>query len=140
MTLVEWKPEFSLGIPAVDHEHRELIALINELHAGLETAAGRDSVIAFFGEIYARISAHFALEEAIMRERAYDQYGEHKAQHEDLLDQIRDIMDDFEAGAYDDYQDRLSSALAAWFTDHFKTHDSRLHRMLGDAHPWIGEI
>jgi hemerythrin len=140
MTLVEWKQEFSLGIPAVDHEHQELIALINDLHAGLETASGRDAVIAFFGEIYARISAHFALEERIMRERGYDQYAEHKAQHEALLDEIRDIMDDFEAGAYDDYEDRLSSALAAWFTDHFKTHDARLHRMLGDAHPWASEI
>ena len=31
MKLIEWRDKFQLGIPAVDHEHRELINLINEL-------------------------------------------------------------------------------------------------------------
>ena len=31
-----------------------------------------------------------------MRERRYDQLIQHKADHERLLDEIRDIMDDFE--------------------------------------------
>jgi len=31
MTLVAWKPEFKLGIAAVDHEHEELIGLLNDV-------------------------------------------------------------------------------------------------------------
>jgi hemerythrin len=39
-------------------------------------------------------SAHFALEERFMREHGYDQLALHKADHERLLDEIREIMDD----------------------------------------------
>ena len=31
MTLIEWKEQYSLGVPAVDHEHRALVDLINSI-------------------------------------------------------------------------------------------------------------
>ncbi len=140
MTLVEWKPSFKLGIPAVDYEHEEMIALLNELHDGLNAGLDVEAVGAFLGEVYTRIAAHFALEERIMREHKYDQYDEHKVDHESLLDEIRDIMDGQEDGAFETLEDRLSASLQAWFTNHFKTHDARLHTMIGDVFPGIEEI
>jgi hemerythrin len=131
MVLVEWRDEFRVGIPEVDHEHRELIELINTLHAQTVQDGDRDAVLQFLGEVNAKIGAHFALEEKIMRERGYDQLAEHKADHERLLDGIRDIMDDYESNAYPDYGAALSSHLKDWFTEHFKTKDARLHKMLG---------
>lgn len=127
MALIEWRDEFSVGVAAVDHEHRELIALINDAHAAL--GVGDEGVSEFLGEIYARISAHFALEERMMRERRYDQYREHKEDHEKLLDDLRDIMDDHERQR--DYDEtRLAERLGGWFGVHFKTHDARLHKHL----------
>jgi len=52
------------------------------------------AVMDFLGELYARIAAHFALKEKIMRDNGYDEYHDHKADHERLLDDIRDLMDD----------------------------------------------
>ena len=131
MTLVVWRDEFRTGIASVDHEHEALIALLNELHGEIQGGADDDAVADFLGEVYAQISAHFALEEKIMRERGYDQYADHKADHEALLDGIRDIMDEQARGAYTDYDEVLSAHLQSWFTQHFKTKDARLHRMLG---------
>lgn len=131
MTLIAWRPEFETGIADVDHEHRELVDLINELHAALEAGASKDEVAKFLGEVFARISAHFALEETIMRKHHYDEYVEHKADHEKLLDDIRDIMDAHAADAYFDYRDALASAVRDWFVEHFKTKDARLHKKLG---------
>jgi hemerythrin len=128
MALIDWREEFSVGVAAVDHEHRELIALINEAHASVG-AAGDDGVSAFLGEIYARIAAHFALEERIMRERHYDQFAAHKTDHEHLLDDLRNMMDDYEREQrYDDAH--LAERLVEWFGNHFKTHDARLHKHL----------
>ena len=130
MVLVEWKEEFSLGVPAIDYEHRELIELLNALHAHLSDRNSATAVIDFLGDIYAKIGAHFALEEKLMRERNYDHYEEHKADHERLLEEILDIMDDYETdGILDD--NTLSNRLSDWFTIHFKTHDARLHTHLG---------
>jgi len=131
MTLIEWRKEFETGVADVDHEHRELIDLINELHVKLGNADSRETVSAFLGEVFARISAHFALEETVMRKHDYDQYSEHKTDHEKLLDDIRDIMDDYESGQYLDFEEALSRAVRDWFVDHFKTKDARLHKMLG---------
>jgi hemerythrin len=37
MGLLKWEKRYSVGIEAVDHEHRELVDLINRLHdAALE--------------------------------------------------------------------------------------------------------
>ncbi len=129
MPLIDWRDEYEIGVPAVDHEHRELIGLINRLHDDMLVWDSDVTVSEYLGEIYARISAHFALEERIMRDARYDQYVEHKADHEKLLDDIRDIMDDYEdRHRYND--ETLAQRLHGWFGVHFKTHDARLHRKL----------
>ena len=131
MSLIEWRKEFETGIADVDHEHRELVDLINELHEALRVDADRDTISNFLGEVFARISAHFALEETVMRKHRYDEYEAHKAEHEKLLDEIRDIMDAHEASDSADYQSTLSTTIRDWFVNHFKNKDARLHRLLG---------
>ncbi len=129
MSLIEWKPEYSVGNAAVDHEHGEMITLINDLHDTMKEQATQDHVVECLGEIYARISAHFALEEKIMRDAHYADYLSHKDDHEALLDQLASIVDGVEDdGSYD--EERLSASLERWFSEHFRTHDAKLHRKL----------
>ncbi len=129
MSLIAWDEKFSVGVAAVDHEHRELIGLVNAAYERLRLPDMEGEIMDFLGDIHAKISAHFALEEQIMRAKNYDQYAEHKADHERLLDEIRDIMDDYED---DDFfsEDQFAQQLGSWFTGHFRTHDARLHRQL----------
>ena len=129
MSLIEWDEKYSVGVAAVDHEHRELIGLVNEAHDRLMRPGGEEAAMDFLGEIFARISAHFALEEKIMRARNYDRYDEHKTDHERLLDEIRDMMDDYEDGELFS-EERFAQQLKTWFAEHFRTHDARLHRRL----------
>jgi hemerythrin len=130
MGLLHWEDRYSVGIAAVDHEHQELIELINRLYAEAVAQRSKDAVVGFFGDLFMAISAHFALEERFMRERSYDHLTQHKNDHERLLDEIRDIMEDYEAS--DKFDERLlADALDAWFSRHFETHDARLHKALG---------
>ena len=127
MVIIEWSSEFELGIPDIDQEHRALIAHINELHAGIESGAENDRVLTGLREIYRQISEHFANEEKHMREVRYMAYAEHKEDHEILLDDLRDIMEQVETdGGYP--KGRLSRDLVYWFSEHYRTHDARLHR------------
>jgi len=128
MSLIEWKPEFSLGVPSVDHEHREMIELVNRLYETVYRANPAHAAADFLGEIYARIAAHFALEERLMHEQGYDEFPAHKADHERLLDELRDIMDHEEDHGFE--PDELSRRMSDWFTNHFRTHDARLHHQL----------
>jgi hemerythrin-like metal-binding protein len=126
MTLIEWKEQYSLGVPAVDYEHRELVDLINELYGNVTGSGTKITVLDFLGELYTRIAAHFALEEKVMRDNDYDEYVDHKTDHERLLDDIRDLMDDYEDGVNVDVE-AFGKRLDEWFSEHFRTRDARLH-------------
>lgn len=133
MTPLEWKPEYSVGVEAVDHEHRELIDLVNRIGEALMSGRPMAEVEAVFGDLFRAISSHFALEERFMREHGYDQLAQHKADHERLLDELRDTMDDHHDGLEGSVE-RLTEAVGAWFAVHFQTHDARLHSRLS-GHP-----
>ena len=130
MGLLHWEKRYSVGIDAIDHEHRELVDLINRLYEEAHARGSKVAVLGFFGDLFQAISAHFALEERVMRERSYDQLMQHKNDHERLLDEIRDIMEDYEVTDLLDEQ-LLSQRLDAWFSRHFETHDARLHHAFG---------
>jgi len=131
MAIIEWRNEFRTGNPAVDHEHQQLIADINRVYDSMRDGPPENETLCALGDLFAHISAHFALEEAVMREQLYDDYQPHKDDHENLLDQIRDIMDAYEAGAFADQRDEFGVNLRDWFGDHFGTMDARLHNALG---------
>lgn len=130
MPLIEWRDEYRTGIGGVDYEHEELIRQINAVYDAVENRGEREHVIDSLGEIYGSIAAHFALEEQLMLRHRYEHYPEHRADHNRLLDDIRDITEEFERSVELD-DDRLRQKLADWFQQHFKTHDSRLHKMSG---------
>jgi hemerythrin len=130
MALLEWKPEYSVGNISIDHEHEHMIQQINTLYEQLLEPVNAGNVEAVLGEIHADISAHFALEERLMRKADYVEYADHKEDHEDLLDQIHDLIDSFvddpQAG-----QKLLKTQLSGWFGRHFSSFDARLHKQLG---------
>ena len=130
MSLLQWKQEYSVGIDAMDDEHREMIDLINVIYEKLESGSDPDEVDDCLGDVYNAISMHFALEENLMRGNRYSEYQAHKDNHEELLDQIRDLMDDFHEDPRSG-RARLEKRLSDWFAGHFSTFDARLHGQLG---------
>jgi hemerythrin len=130
MPLLTWKEEFSVGVASVDFEHEHMIMLINEIYDEMKQRRDPGSLEQFLGDVLFAISAHFALEERLMREAAYFEYAAHKEEHEELLDQIRDMMDLFAADPDRGFE-ALQEKLADWFERHFSTFDARLHGHLG---------
>lgn len=126
MTLLKWKPAYSLAIPSVDLEHREMIAMVNDCYERMVRGDDAAQIEGFLGEIHAGISAHFALEEQLMRRTGYAEYQAHKADHEELLDQIRGFMDELAANPEKGIE-ALREGLSDWFGRHFSTFDARLH-------------
>lgn len=130
MTSIDWRNEYRTGIDGVDYEHEILIGQINALLQMISKRADRALILDGLGEIYGSIAAHFALEEQTMRKLGYDEYEPHRADHQRLLDDIRDLADEFEDSAEIDER-QFGERLAAWFGHHFQTHDARLHRLAG---------
>ncbi len=123
MTLIDWKPEFFLGIPKMDADHRYMVGLINGLNEQLQAAGNKTFIIGILEELYSSAAKHFAHEEAIMRECGYDKYAEHEADHRRLLDRLTTWIADYQTERLDE---GMAKWLANWFCNHFQNHDTRL--------------
>lgn len=124
MNSLQWRGEFDTGIHEMDVEHRELIGQIMELQQSLAEVADSGRVLEALERIYAMIADHFALEERVMRKIRYKAYADHKEDHDILLDDLREMIDEVaEDGTLDEAQ--LTSDLDRWFSDHFRLHDAR---------------
>jgi len=131
VALITWDDSMKVGIPSVDHEHE---ALIKEINAIGDVIAGdmihHGEITALLGKIHAQIEAHFALEEKIMLDKGYNGYHAHKEDHDRLLEDIRDIMDDAATADTKATSNTLGARLDEWFSEHFRTLDRSFHSFL----------
>ncbi len=129
MSLTSLKDGLRTGVDSLDYEHRKLVGVMEELCDRFDRADFPGGVSDCFGELHAAVSAHFALEESLMREKKYASYDEHKADHERLLDQIRFMMIAYEDGKCTDCGVSLRKCLEDWFAGHVKDADTRLRTL-----------
>jgi hemerythrin-like metal-binding protein len=125
MALIEWRDSYKTGIRSIDYEHENLVWVINDLLDKLSHDCPTDDIVRSLGEIHALIEAHFALEEKVMRDIRYAAYPAHKEDHDRLLDDIREIMENVGGGG--DFKKTLGEVVNAWFTVHFSTFDKDFH-------------
>lgn len=128
MELIEWSDKFATGISGIDNEHQELIACINSFYSKQTDHSDKDELIQILNNIYGSIHAHFMLEERLMVKHGYDEYEAHRDDHARLLDDIQDMAIELDRSSDFDEQ-LLATKLNDWFLIHFKTHDSRLHKL-----------
>jgi len=121
MSKLEWQPEYACGVDYLDQEHHRLLDLVNEICEQSTHAASDEAIGLGLGELHARVTEHFALEERLMQERGHAHYAAHKAQHEKLLEQIRTLMDAFEDGRCESCATTLDQCLSAWLRKHLGT-------------------
>jgi len=130
MTQIEWTEEFSVGHAEIDREHEALIAQVNHIHNQLKLPMDSTAVESCLADLQDDISAHFALEELLMLEAGYGEYAAHKQDHDQLLDEIQDMIFHFSEDSHNGKK-LLMDRLSDWFSRHFKDFDARLHDQLG---------
>ena len=133
MGLLQFKDSYKTGVGSIDHEHEELINLINELHGVLQEKENKADVEDVLGELHGKIGSHFALEEKVMRDMGYGEVNEHTEEHNRLLGEILDIADAVHDDQNYDYITRLEREVQNWFTVHFAGMDARLNKILAAA-------
>ena len=125
-----WSDDFLIGIEELDYEHRCLIEDINKLHRELLEHVDMDRIEDTLGRIHARIQAHFALEEHVMVSHEYPHYPEHKAEHEQLLDEYTELMTKFERDPNPGDRVAIEGILRQWVVDHILTSDKKMSLMV----------
>jgi hemerythrin len=88
--LVEWDEKYSVGIPLIDNQHKELIRLTNKLYQG---CLGGDEKAREFFMITVRgvldyVKYHFSAEENLLKNAKYPLLEDHKKEHESFVLQL----------------------------------------------------
>jgi hemerythrin len=125
MPIAVWMPKYLTGNPAVDRQHQRLFELVNELHHGIISGHGRETMGPTLKALAGYTLEHFATEEGFMRSAGYAHYARHKAKHDQLAAQVKDLMAQYDAGSLA-LPGTLSKFLADWLTHHIKEEDMEM--------------
>ncbi|MDR0597259.1 MAG: bacteriohemerythrin [Treponema sp.] len=97
---VEWDDRYSVGIPLIDDQHKELIRLTNDLYESClagEDAARVNFMAAVKGTVD-YVKYHFGVEEKLLQNVNYPELTEHKREHEAFVRHILDEVQNFQDG------------------------------------------
>lgn len=123
MAFIEWSESMSVGNSAVDHDHKIIVQLINQLHQELSTTQDRKTQGSTLNTLIDYTLYHFAREEQVMQACKYPLFAEHKRQHEGLTEQVADIAHRFNEKKEDIIQDELLEFLKNWLINHILKQD-----------------
>ena len=121
---IVWSEHFSVGVPAMDEEHKKLIAMLNQLRHRDETGTAFNIVMQMFE--YA--SVHFKHEEELLAHVGYSELETQKREHAAFLAKTSS----FSESNMDDPAlcDDLLVYLLKWMVHHILEEDMKYKRCI----------
>jgi hemerythrin len=124
--IVEWHNSYSVGIPLIDDQHKELINLTNQLYES--TLGNKDSKVIFMRTIRGAVDYvgyHFSTEEMVMQRVQYPDLAAHKKEHNDFVREVLKEVEEFKSGKK--YTpNAFVRYLKDWVLSHIAVSDKRL--------------
>jgi len=118
MAFIDWNDAtYSVGVKQFDDEHKELVRLINELHAAMKSGRGRDVMGPTLSSLTRYVKFHFAREEELMSRHGYPGLATQRQQHDGFTKRLADYQKNFDDGSIGITVDLLQF-LQSWLIDH----------------------
>jgi hemerythrin len=124
MVVIKWSEAMSVGVPAVDHDHKILIGLINSLG---EASGGEDDktqvIAGALAVLIAYTQYHFEREEKMMEACGYPDLPAHRDEHRALTREVLALKDRFLESESDLTVDEMLIFLTGWLSHHILLQD-----------------
>lgn len=115
-----WTDEMSVGVEAIDKDHKKLLSLLNEMEyiIDADVASKKGAIESVLLELIDYTTYHFNREEILMEACGYPELEIHKRVHETLKGQVQSIMNSFrqKSPSYDPNAIRIF--LKDWLVEH----------------------
>lgn len=125
MPYFEWTDDLMVGNKIIDHDHLELISIVNELHQAIQDGKSTDILAKILHSLHLYTQEHFRNEEVLMEQIHYQEIDAHKLMHKKLLDQVVILQDAFDRGRSKVAAD-TAELLRFWLTHHIMLADKKL--------------
>jgi hemerythrin len=97
MDWIGWDERYATGHAGMDHGHKKLMDLINQLADGMENDESKESCSNILAQFIEQASIHFAHEEQLMDRLQYPRAAEHKAVHATMLNDVLGFKASYDA-------------------------------------------
>ena len=87
--LITWKPEYNLGIPIIDDQHKGIVSIINTLYFSIQHNYAWDILSPIIDMVYDYTHIHFDIEEKFLDKINYPRTKFHRELHYILLAKLR---------------------------------------------------
>jgi hemerythrin len=122
MPLISWNEELSVGVAEIDKQHKQLIALLEELNDAMEQGRGSEVVGKVLDGVSRYTTIHFGTEEWYFDRFGYPDATDHKREHIYFVGKIHELRAASAAGQFGVSVDVLN-LLGDWFLHHIKIVD-----------------
>jgi len=120
--LFTWKPEYNVGHPEIDAQHRKLVEILNSLHEAMLARLTEAQLSKILDELVLYTEKHFASEERLMVQHSYPGVLAHKRLHQELTGKVIDFRNQMRAGRAS-LSIELMHFLKDWLAKHIKGSD-----------------
>lgn len=122
---LKWDQSLSVDVDEIDDDHRKLVDLFNMLSHSVAEGDSSEYIEAVLDELISCTAWHFKHEERLMILHEYSELEEHRAEHNELIDSVRELQQKFQK------ENRLLTSenieyLEGWLTGHILGHDMKL--------------
>jgi hemerythrin len=124
-----WKDEYSIGIDAIDLQHRLLILMINDLYAAIHENRSSEAIPEMLSRLHHYIQEHFSAEKSLMERFAYPGSGEHLTEHDDMVRKIAELDAKYANGRFGGLAE-LVIYLRSWLDHHICRTDKLMAQSL----------
>jgi hemerythrin len=118
MPIIQWTPDFSVGVDSIDTDHKLLISLINQLDDAIRGGEPKETVNNVLDALLDYTNYHFAREEMLMRACGYPDIEAHARTHATLRAQVHDIRGRYRRNAESIHAREVLAFLKNWLTTH----------------------
>lgn len=117
MPLVEWNYKFNTNIIIVDYQHKNLVAMVNELYEAINDKQEDLILKDIMYRLIDYTKVHFKTEEQHMFENNYPKLEQHKTEHQSLIKTLIRLLENMKADQ-SNVSSNLLEILKNWLQEH----------------------
>lgn len=131
MSLIKWDDSFSVNIVKIDHEHKKLFSMINELTAAMKAGSSKDVLGKILDGLISYTDSHFQTEEEYFQQVKYPETAAHKKEHAAFVKKVTEFRKEFDAGRAT-VSVNILQFLSKWLQNHIKGTDRKYSSFLNE--------
>lgn len=121
---MEWTPNLSVGVDAIDSQHKELINRVNAFYAALKQENRKEETLKVLKFLSGYVATHFRDEEALQVRYNYPNYAEHRKMHKEFMETVKNFQVDIEQNGVTTMSSTLiATTVSNWLVNHISLQD-----------------